>query len=168
MAESDVTAERLRELLEYDPATGIFIRKKTVSSRAIAGMVAGCLTLKTGYLVIRIDYRLYYAHRLAWLHETGSWPTHEIDHKDGDGVNNAWVNLRDVPHSINVQNRRAPAKKKKSGLPLGVFMDKTTGKVHCALSVNGRYKFIGGFDSPEMAYAAYVIAKRELHDGCTI
>ena len=68
-----VTAKRLKELLHYDPETGLFTRLITTSSRARAGMVAGSLHGE-GYLSIRIDGRLYLVHRLAVFYMTGRWP----------------------------------------------------------------------------------------------
>lgn len=168
MAAADLTAARLRALFNYSKITGLFTRLVTVSSRARAGQVAGCVN-KNGYLVIRIDGVLHYAHRLAFLYVNGEWPSLEIDHEDTDPANNSWRNLRDVPHSVNAQNIRSAHATKKSGLPLGVFRDKRNGNLSAALSIDGKYNFIGsGYETPETAYAAYVAAKRELHAGNTL
>ncbi len=102
----DATYERVKEILSYDPATGLFKWIKTLSNRAQAGNVAGCYR-KDGYLVIRFDGKLYLGHRLAWLLVTGNWPKQEIDHKDGNPSNNKWGNLREATHSENITNQAA-------------------------------------------------------------
>lgn len=74
-----ITAERLRELLEYDEDTGVFKRKARTSNRISIGDIAGSSDAK-GYVCIRVGGKTYKAHRLAWLYVYGEWPTGEIDH----------------------------------------------------------------------------------------
>jgi HNH endonuclease len=100
-----LTAGRLRELLHYDPLTGLFTWLLTVGRRGKAGRVAGCVNEATGYVVVRIDGANYQAHRLAWFYMTGDWPTVLIDHEDTDNGNNLWTNLREATHSQNQCNR---------------------------------------------------------------
>ena len=100
---ADLTAERLRGLLEYDGTTGVFHWKGT-------GERAGSIQDK-GYRTIEIGGRSYYAHRLAWLYTYGSWPNDELDHIDRNKDNNSISNLRDVSRSENNRNRRSWAKK---------------------------------------------------------
>lgn len=103
-----LTAERLRELLHYDPLTGVFTWKVTRSNNAPAGTV--CDYKSHGYVSVRIDYMLYGAHRLAWLYMTGEWPANEVDHKDNCILNNKWENLR---QATKLQNRRNMGFRKK-------------------------------------------------------
>ena len=101
MAEASLTAARLRELLHYNPDDGLF-RWRVAGPKRVVGAPAGSRQ-RIGYIVIRVDGRLHYAHRLAWLHTTGAWPAASIDHIDGDKGNNRWVNLRlvIVTHVVN-------------------------------------------------------------------
>src|SRR5574343_703057 len=99
-----VTYERLRQLLTYNPTSGEFVWNESRGCRP-AGAVAGRLG-ERGYWQIRIDRRLYQAHRLAWMYMTGQWPPDEIDHKDGAEANNVWANLRTATRSENMTNRR--------------------------------------------------------------
>lgn len=74
----ELTAERLRDLFDYDEATGVFTRRFRRGPTS-AGKPAGTKNGR-GYVQIMVDGRIYMAHRLAWLHMTGSWPTNQIDH----------------------------------------------------------------------------------------
>lgn len=81
--------DRVKELLDYNPTTGDFLWRKNLGSRAIAGARAGCRR-KDGYILIRIDGALHYAHQLAVLMCIGHIPDGDgvIDHIDGDPSNN--------------------------------------------------------------------------------
>lgn len=82
MAKANLTAARLRELLEYDSATGAFHWKVNRGQKARIGSVAGW-TDPFGHVHIHVDGRRFLAHRLAWLHVHGEWPKLNIDHKFG-------------------------------------------------------------------------------------
>lgn len=102
--QDELILSRLKELLSYDPETGIFIRKITTGWRSQAGMRAGgTASHQRGYSLIRVDTARYLAHRLAWFYVYGEWPE-EIDHIDGDAGNNAIANLRHVSHLQNTWN----------------------------------------------------------------
>ena len=165
MATPNVTAARLREVLHYDPETGVFTWKVKASNRIKVGDIAGTI-VKSGYISISIDADMIRAHRLAWLYMNDEWPVGDIDHIDGNRANNALSNLRDVSRSKNLQNlKRAHSDNKASGL-LGVYADKK--KWAASLTLNGKRFRLGVFDSPEEAHIAYLEAKRKLHEGCTI
>lgn len=99
-----LTHEQLTEALAYDPETGVFTWASP-RSKVQVGAVAGGATDR-GYVKIRVNGRKYRAHRLAWLYVTGAWPEHEIDHKDGDKLNNRWANLREAQHVENMRNQK--------------------------------------------------------------
>jgi hypothetical protein len=117
-ARTILTAARLREVLNYNPKTGEFSWVQNWTPRATLGFGKGRRkkvgTIKwcgrkrgqAKYRVIGIDGRLYFAHRLAWLWMTGKWPKHEVDHRDRDGLNNRWRNLRDVTRKQNEANKK--------------------------------------------------------------
>lgn len=158
MAAAYLTAERLRELFHYNPETGLFTRLVNVG-RFTAGTVQTCIG--GGYIVFRVDNRLYRAHRLAWLYTYGVFPSQCIDHIDGDRANNAINNLRDIPESGNFQNRGMRAGNK-SGYA-GVSWDSQTQNWAAQIMKNRKTVRLGRFESAEEASAAYQRAKAEIH-----
>ncbi len=97
-----LTQERLKEVLKYNPDTGIFIWERPSRSKVTKGEEAGCLC--DGYIQIGIDYVKYRAHRLAWLYMEGYFPEQEVDHKDRVRRNNKWENLRLVSNQCQSRN----------------------------------------------------------------
>lgn len=163
----ELTAERLREALHYDPETGVFTWRKCAKKSIAPGSVAGAAESK-GYWQIKLYQKVYAAHRLAWLYVYGDWPKHAIDHINGDPRDNRIENLRDVPEKVNSENKRKAFCTSKTGL-LGVSPDvKWKGKWRARINVRGKPLLIGYFDDPEEAHQAYLAAKRKLHEGCTI
>ncbi len=103
---SDLTANRLKELVVYDLPTGRFLSR--ISRRGVtAGTTMGNRSNVLGYVTIRLDRKSYLAHRLAWLYMTGKWPKGQIDHINMDRGDNRWKNLRDVTSSQNKCNKLA-------------------------------------------------------------
>ncbi len=129
----ELTAEELRELLNYDQETGIFTRKVSTSNRVKVGAVAGC-SGGDGYLLIMVQSRLYQAHRLAWLHTHGVWPKGQIDHINRDRSDNRIANLRDVTQKQNLQNR-SKSSTNTSGHP-GVSWNKRISKWQASIKHN--------------------------------
>lgn len=102
-----ITMKEISEIMSYDKETGVFTSKVTRGKRKIGaalGTVSHCSCKK--YLSIPIGYKRYYAHRLAWFIVYGEWPDGEIDHIDGNGMNNKISNLRCVPRSHNARNMK--------------------------------------------------------------
>lgn len=161
MTSKKIDQQLLMELLSYDRDTGAFTWKSS-------GQNAGCID-QLGYRRITIRGRSYLAHRLAWLYVYGDWPEQMIDHIDGHRSNNAINNLRDVNRNINGQNQKK-AQKHNSLLILGVTRRKNAVRnpYQVMIRVNGKAKYIGVFASAEEAGLAYIQAKRQMHEGCTI
>jgi hypothetical protein len=161
---SKLIAADIGRLLAYDAETGIF-KWKIDSPRRKSGEIAGSMN-KDGYMKVTVMYRTYLLHRLAWLLVHGALPDLEIDHKNGLKTDNRISNLRPVTGSVNKQNlRNAPASNKSCGL-LGVT--KVKGKWQAQIKLQSKNKYLGLFSTPEEAHAAYLSAKRSLHEGCTI
>lgn len=108
---ASLSRQRLRYLLHYSKATGHFTWRVDRRHNAKAGQRAGnwvsCgVRAGDGYWHVKVDSRAYRAHRLAWFYVMGTWPEREIDHRDGDGTNNRWRNLRLATRVQNMQNQR--------------------------------------------------------------
>ena len=159
MAASSLTAERLRSLVSYNQETGLFYRIVKTSNRANMCVPAGCLS--HGYVVFHIGNVLYHAHRLAWLHVTGSWPKEEIDHINGNRSDNRFCNLRECTSAQNNQNFGIRSDNKR-GLT-GVHLDKRDGVFYGRIKLNNKIIHLGRFKTAEEAHAAYVEAKSRLH-----
>ena len=155
-----LTQSRLKELLHYDPVRGVFTNKVDRSNRK-AGELAGSYD-SHGYIIIKIDRRAYKAHRLVFLWMTGVFPEHEVDHINGTHDDNRWSNLRDVPRKENQHNLGGPKKTNKARL-LGVNLDVRTGNWRARIEENGRQIHLGHHQTAELAHAAYLKAKDELH-----
>lgn len=162
---STLTAERLREVLDYDPETGVFTRLVWTSNCVRVGdAVRGCPD-GDGYLRIRVDKASYQSHRLAWLWVHGEWPVYQIDHINGVKHDNRLINLRDVTQSVNTQNLKRARANNASSL-LGVAPDYHRWKSQ--ITADGVTFHLGTFDTPEEAHRAYIGAKRLLHPGNTL
>lgn len=162
-----LTTERLRELLHYNPETGVFTRKVSTSPIASAGMVAGSRNKRHRHIFIYVDSKRYSAHRLAWLYMTGAWPKQKIDHINGDGFDNSFTNLRDVPQLTNTENQRS-GDRSGSSKYLGVCWDKNRKLWLSQIKASGKNFYLGHYAVEEDAHRTYVAAKRQLHAGCTI
>lgn len=162
---NELTQARLKELLHYNSETGVFTWRVNGGSRARVGAEVGCPTT-AGYLRVMVDKKLHYLHRLAWLHETGAWPSQHIDHRNGVVNDNRFANLRDVSRSINLQNERKARVNNRCGL-LGVETTKN-GRFRTAIRVDGMRINLGAYPSAEEAHTVYLAAKRNLHEGCTL
>jgi len=156
------THQRVKALLDYDPATGVFTWRETVRGRnTVAGAVAGCVSQKTGYRSVGIDGGKQRANRLAWFWMTGQWPERLVDHENGVKNDDRWDNLRHATKGQNNSNSRLKSNNR-SGYK-GVVYRKSMGKWTAQITVKRMHKHLGTFDTPEAAHAAYVSAANRDH-----
>lgn len=159
----ELTVDLLRSLVHYDPVTGHFTRLVSKSHNAPIGSRAG--TMSHGYWQLSVNGKTHFAHRLAWLYVHGSWPKHEVDHINHDKSDNRIANLRDVTPSVNQQNKRKAYSNNWTGF-LGVKQEHS--KFSARIQRHGKQTHLGMFDTPEEAHAAYLKAKRVMHEGNTL
>lgn len=155
---TNLTQERLKEVYDYLPESGLFIRKVR-TFRHKAGEVAGTL-LGEGYIQIGIDGKQYRAHRLAFFYMTGHWPTLEVDHINGSRSDNRWGNLREATRIQNCQNRGI-SRANTTGYK-GVSWDSSSQRFRSAIRLNGKGKSLGSYKTAEEASQAYQKAAEEL------
>ncbi len=158
----EITQEHLKEILHYDPETGVFTWRECLSIRGRIGHRAGW-TDKRGYVFIRAHGKLMSAHRLAWLYVHGYWPKGDIDHVDGNPSNNSLLNLREATRSENNQNRSKFGRGVTGLIGVGHNPKCTRNPFQAAIRVLGRRIYIGSFPTKEDAHRAYMQAKAELH-----
>lgn len=154
-----LTAERLREVLHYNPLTGVFtwlVQRKRARRGAVAGTPNG-----QGYRKIRIDGRPYRAARLAWFYVHGRWPVNKIDHINTIRDDDRLCNLREATDNQSAQNQK---RHRDSTHDLkGVYWSSRELKWWAKISVDGRCIRLGRFATAEEAHAAYCAAARQYH-----
>lgn len=155
-----LTQARLKELLNYDPLTGVF-SWLVPKHKCVVGEPCGSPHCK-GYVQLRVEGYNYLAHRLAFLYMLGVFPKNGVDHIDGVRNNNAWANLRACNSSENQQNLGGPMSQNLTGF-LGVDFIKKRGVYRARIKLNYRQYHIGYFPTAELAHAAYLKAKAKLH-----
>jgi hypothetical protein len=146
-----ITQAELKSLIDYDPLTGVFMRKRKTSNSCNKDMSFGHLR-KDGYIIARIRGKLFLLSRLAWFHTHGIWPD-QIDHINGIRADNRIENLRCVSNAQNHQNR----------LGVGAYLDKRTMKWYSQIKVNYKTIYIGKFTTKEEAMIAYTNMKKIIH-----
>lgn len=154
-----LTKERLEELLDYNPTTGLFTWKVNKKS-AKKGDICGEGTSQP-YIEIHIDGRKYLAHRLAFLFQEGVFPPSVVDHINGDGRDNRFANLRLATVAQNSMNKRG-SKTSSTGVK-NVSFRKDRGKYAVTIEVSGKCKSFGHHESLELAELVAFYARESLH-----
>ena len=155
-----ITQKELKELLHYDPETGVFtwlprcINKfksdlgmkiwNAKHAMTQAGYLSAKRNGKCRYITISIANRPYQAHRLSWLYMNGEFPADQIDHINGNGLDNRFLNLRAVTCSENKKNMKIQ-KNNTSGC-VGVRWHKCSSKWLAQVRAEGRQIHLGVFD----------------------
>lgn len=152
--ESKLNAERLRELLDYNPNTGVF-NWKSARRGVSKDQPVGCCRMPDRQVIIGVDGLDYRAHRLAWLHVHGEWPTKEIDHINCDRTDNRLANLRLATRSQNNANRAGPTTKGTCRNKGGTWMAR--------IKFENVVHYLGNYSSQAEAREAYERAAKTIH-----
>lgn len=166
-----LSAEEVREVLSYQLDTGHLFWKlrpielfngnlraqKSWNSR-FGGKQAFLATNNNGYKVGAIFGKLYTAHRVAWCIENGNWPTLQIDHINGDRVDNRLLNLREVSNAENHKNQKTPATNTSGAV--GVYLERRTGAWVAQIYHKGQRHNLGTFQNKAEAIGARKEAER--------
>ena len=156
------TPDTLRNRLRYDPETGNLYWipdqcRPEQSEGWWVGKQAGYVD-RTGYRRLSLSGKKYLAHRIAWAIHYGSWPINEIDHINGNKLDNRIVNLRNVSRADN--NRNLPRRKSNTSGVTGVRRVKL-GKWRAMIKIDGKHHLLGSFVNFEDAVAARKAAEVE-------
>lgn len=144
-----ITQNRLMEVLDYDPSTGVFTWRRRMANNVMPGARAGWNT-HGGYSLIRVDGRTYRASHLAWLYVTGHWPHHQIDHANCVPSDNRFCNLREATQSQNNHNQRQKRPDQLKGVT------KIGRRYYARIRIDGETTHLGGYATAEEAHAAYM------------
>ena len=140
MPSTILTQAELKTLMDYDPVTGIFVRKIHRNHNAKIGDIVGCLDHR-GYISTTINKQYYSIHRLAFLYMTGSFPKEHVDHINHDRSDNRWDNLREANIPLNGKNQKKHVTNT-SGCP-GVYWHAKNSAWTAVIIVNNKRKYLG-------------------------
>ena len=160
-----LTKEYVRKLFRYDRCTGKLINRINRSFRAREGCEAGSLSYTSKrphckYRCVKIDQKTYKVHRIIWLYCHGTIPPEmQIDHKDGDGLNNRMCNLRLVTHIGNARNQKQ-YRTTISG-KMGIDFIESTKRWRVRIGTGGENRHIGCYLSKKDAERARLRAEKE-------
>jgi len=159
----EITQARLKEVLDYNPETGVFVWKESRSGIKTSG-IAGCKQ-SDGYIRISVDGKQYFAHRLSWLYVHGYFPEHSLDHINRNKSYNRISNLREVSSQCNLRNTGNP-KDNTSGVK-GVCWSKQSEKWRADIMANGKQKHLGDYKHFDNAVCARLAGEQCLDwQGC--
>ena len=150
-----------KDVLDYNPETGVLTWSKVSNRTDRFGMEAGWLDGTKGYRKIEIKGFSFRAHRICWLLAYGEYPKDEIDHINGIKNDNRLINLRQATHSQNCMNQKIKVNNK-TGFK-GVHLRKGTKKYVSIIWKNGKCHYLGQYDAPKQAHDAYVKASVVIH-----
>jgi|688.fasta_scaffold958645_1 hypothetical protein len=162
-----ISYKSLRECLTYDPDTGVFtwlhrplrhfidVRAQKITNTLFAGRVAG--TKKEDHIQIKVLQSRYPAHVLAWFYSYGEWPQLNIDHINNIPTDNRLKNLR----IATVQQNSYNSKRRKDNRTGYKGVKKRGNKFTVRISINKCRVWLGTYNTPEEAHAAYCDAARE-------
>lgn len=163
-----ISVDELRRILDFNPDTGVFIWKHRPEhniqrNARFTGKAAGTTPTSCGYGQINLNnLGVCRAHRLAWLHYYGEWPPQQLDHINGNRLDNRIINLRLATNAQNGRNRPASIKNKTK--LKGVSLHKLSGLYRASITKDYKYHYLGYFSTPEEAHSAYCRAAEHLHE----
>lgn len=147
-----MTNAELKQILEYDPDTGIF---KWIDKRfgIREDMIAGSANDR-GYINISINYKRFLAHRLAWFYFYDYWPKSQIDHINGIRGDNRIINLREATARDNNLNRGSH----RNGKLTGAHYNKKDKRWASTIKIKGIRTWLGNYKTEQEAHLAYIKA----------
>ena len=156
--------QELQECFDY--MDGNLYRIKTNSNSVREGSKAGSVHTdkRTGYQRVRVcfNHKKYPIHRLIWAwHGNFLEPNQEIDHIDGNSLNNCIENLRAATRKQNNENRKRANKNSKSG-EKGVMKLRINRKSKWCAQIQHNGKVIRSYhETKEDAIDARIVAEKE-------
>lgn len=157
---TQLTQERLKELIHYDGETGVFTRLVGLGKRPeLKGTHPGFLN-RQGYVMLPVDSKTYRAHRLAWLYAHGRFPKEAIDHINAVKNDNRLCNLREATKQ---QNERAKGLRcNNTSGTTGVYWSRAAKKWQAFIKVDQQVRYLGIYEDKNLAVSARHAAEKTL------
>lgn len=156
----EMTQELLKQFVHYDPDTGILKRTHAMDrghNIYEKEFIPESVTAQ-GYRQLGMFKRPRLVHRLAFLYMVGRMPL-EVDHINGDRLDNRWCNLREVDSRTNRMNMGVPINNK-SGTR-GVYWYPRYSKWEVTITVEGKHKYLGRYTEYDEAVRIRLSAEKE-------
>lgn len=134
----------IKSVLNYEKETGVFTWAVYRNHKALKGGIPGRLD-RDGYLMITVFKKEYSASRLAWAFVNGKFPDEQIDHINGNKLDNRIENLRACTQAQNQQNKAS----------VGVSFNKSNNKWQAQIKKERKNYYIGCFADKDAAIEAY-------------
>jgi hypothetical protein len=154
-----LTVELAREYFAYDPKTGVVTWSKRDTRHVKVGDIAGWVDTSRDrqrqYLMVSFRGQQFLLHRVIMGIITGvmpAYPEYEVDHENGNGLDNRQCNLRLTTKGVNLQNKRRYSNNT-SGC-CGISFRASHGTWRARIAVNGKEKHLGTFENEHDAIAA--------------
>ncbi len=151
-----MTQEEAKAYFDYDPITGIFIKKRGRGLGPYEGFKS-----TQGYRKVYIEPHEYFMHRLAFLIMTGDMPE-QVDHINRNKEDNRWENLRATNNILNQTNTKTRAKSGFKGVRLT-----SSGKWEAAIDTKVKgdrtYYYLGLYLTFEEACEAVTLKAKDLY-----
>ena len=152
----EICQQLLQETFSY--AEGNLIWKQPTGRRISVGQIAGRVCHE--YKSIGFMGKEYMAHRLIFMFHHGYFPP-EVDHIDGNKLNNRIENLRPATHAENLKNQKLRYDNK-VGVKNVAWATREQ-KWRVRVTVNGKDKHIGYFKDRDLAGSAAIEACNLYH-----
>jgi HNH endonuclease len=144
----------IKDVFNYNPETGVLSRATPYRGKL------DCLTKTNSngkiYYLATYAGMVDYAHRIIWAYMTGRWPESGVDHINGDGLDNRWINLRPADQKQNTRNKSPNRGSDTKGV------ERRGNRYRAHISIDGERRYLGNFSSKEEAQRAYNVAALEM------
>ena len=154
----EILLNEVKDRYIYDAKSGMLNWKSKRKGININSPVGGLNN--TGYLFVKINYKQYLIHRIIWLLEKGSMPENNIDHINGNRLDNRISNLREADHRKNNGNQDIHRK----GALVGAHFNKAVGRWYAVISIKKRKVSLGRCETSQQAHQRYMACANALRE----
>lgn len=116
----------------------------------------------SGYCSVRFNSMRIFYHTIVWVLTIGEDIPEglQIDHINGNRIDNRFENLRLVTQRVNTQNKKAH----RQGKLVGCYFDKRKGKYRAHIKIGNKRVHLGLYTTEEEAHNIYVSACKHIEE----